>query len=97
MYAYVPQQSEQKEMLKVVFLPLLMLENLDGGPGKSEAENERRVIELVADDEAAFADQSRQVEAVRRESHAHGDGVLHSQEFGDRLFKLSMDRHRSHL
>jgi len=84
-------------MLKVASLLLLMLENLDRGPGESEAENERRVIELVAYDEAAFADQSRQVKAVRRESHAQGDGVLYSQEFGDGLFKLSVDRHCAHL
>jgi hypothetical protein len=85
------------QVVKIVSLLLLMLENLDGGPGESEAKNERCVVKLITDDETAFADQSGQVEAVRRESHAHSDGVLHSQEFGNSFFKLSVDRQRPHL
>lgn len=61
-----------------------MLENLDRSAGQLEPENEGSVIELVADDQAAFGDQPGKVEAVGGEPHADADGGLDAKKFGDR-------------
>ena len=59
---------------------VVVLEHLDRGARQARAEHQRRVIQLVAEYEAALADQSRYVERVGGEAHAEGDGRVDAEE-----------------
>ena len=70
-----------------------MFEDSDDGAGQSYPEDQRGVIQLVADNEAALRDEARQIERIGGESHAECDGVLGSHEAGDAILQLLMNGH----
>ena len=65
-----------------------MLEDVDGGAGESEAEDEGGVVELVRDDQAVLVDEPRKIKAVGGEPHPEGNGVLSPDKFSNCRLKL---------
>ena len=59
-----------------------MLKSLDGRPRQSAAENERSVVERIAENQRPRADQRGNVGAVGGEAHAEDDARLGAEEGG---------------
>lgn len=62
---------------------------------KSQSKNERRMVFLVAENQATGAHQRRQIQTVCSEAHAEYYSVFDSQEPGGQWFQLVVDRHIS--
>ena len=75
----------------------IVFEDLNGGARQARAEHERGVVELVAEYEAALADQIGNVGGVGGEAHAEDDGALDAEEGGHTLLDLAMDLERAEL
>jgi len=63
--------------------------------GKPDPIDDRRVVELIADDHVALFDQDLQHPQVRREPGLEDEGGLRVLELGQLGFQLLVDRHRS--
>lgn len=69
---------------------IVMLVHPDHGARESSSESDRRMVQLVRDDEATFAHQRREGSRVGCESHRNDHRIFCSNEFGDEPFGLNV-------
>lgn len=82
-----------EEVLEVVHVVVLVLAH--HGARQARAEPDRRVVELVRDDEAPFAHEGRERRRVGRKAHRDDHRVLGAEELCDEALRLDVERARA--